>query len=99
MKSDHHFFTIGNIAKVMGKGKKERMIPIGDTALDVLKKYLDTRIPQSRAMFLNKSGTRLSDRSVRNIINKFIERYYYNLRLIASWKEEERHHLLVASKI
>ncbi len=63
---------ISNIARVMGKGKKERIVPIGDTALEVLKKYLDTRVYQSSAMFLNKSGGRLTDRSVRNIINKFI---------------------------
>jgi len=63
---------IGNIARVMGKGKKERMVPIGDTALDALKKYIDTRKVQHKAMFLNKNGSRLSDRSVRNIINKFI---------------------------
>ena len=56
----------------MGKGKKERIVPIGDTALEVLKKYIDTRVHTSSAMFLNKSGGRLSDRSVRNIINKFI---------------------------
>ena len=63
---------ISNIARVMGKGKKERIVPIGNTALEVLKKYVDTRIHRSNAMFLNKSGGRLSDRSVRNIINKFI---------------------------
>ena len=63
---------ISNIARVMGKGKKERIVPIGDTALEVLKKYIDARIHRSNAMFLNKSGGRLSDRSVRNIINKFI---------------------------
>ncbi len=63
---------ISNIARVMGKGKKERIVPIGDTALEVLKKYIDTRVHTSSAMFLNKSGGRLSDRSVRNIINKFI---------------------------
>ncbi len=63
---------ISNIARVMGKGKKERIVPIGDTALETLKKYIDTRPHQSKAMFLNKSGTRLTDRSVRNIINKFI---------------------------
>ena len=36
---------IGNIIKVMGKGKKERMVPIGDQALNALKEYLDE--PQS----------------------------------------------------
>jgi len=63
---------ISNIVRVMGKGRKERIIPIGDTALESMKDYVDHRPHESKAMFLNRSGTRLSDRSVRNIINKFI---------------------------
>lgn len=63
---------ISNIVKVEGKGKKERLIPIGDTALDAIKKYLDTRGHKSNAVFLNHNGGRLTDRSVRNIVNKYI---------------------------
>ena len=63
---------ISNIIRVMGKGKKERLVPIGEKALDALKAYLDARHVPNRALFLNKNGTRLSDRSVRNIINKYI---------------------------
>jgi tyrosine recombinase XerC len=63
---------IGNIIKVMGKGKKERMVPIGDQALNALKEYLDGRKADNKFIFVNKNGTRLGDRSVRNIINKYI---------------------------
>jgi site-specific recombinase XerD len=63
---------IGNIIKVMGKGKKERMAPIGEQALEALKKYIDNRKVDNKFVFLNKNGTPLSDRSVRNIINKYI---------------------------
>ena len=63
---------IGNIIKVMGKGKKERMVPIGDTALNALKEYLDSLRVDNKFIFVNKNGTRLGDRSVRNIINKYI---------------------------
>ena len=63
---------IGNVVKVMGKGKKERLVPIGDKALDAIKDYLGARQLNSRAVFLNQGGTRLTDRSVRNIINKYI---------------------------
>ncbi len=69
---DIDFFS--NIVRVMGKGKKERVIPIGDTALGALKNYIDHRAVKSKAVFLNRSGGRLSDRSVRNIINKYILR-------------------------
>ncbi|MBF0570237.1 MAG: tyrosine recombinase XerC [Candidatus Omnitrophica bacterium] len=67
---DVDFFS--NIIKVMGKGKKERVVPIGDQALNVLKVYLDGRKADNKFVFANKNGTRLSDRSVRNIINKYI---------------------------
>ncbi|MDE1920383.1 MAG: tyrosine recombinase XerC [Candidatus Omnitrophica bacterium] len=63
---------IGNIIKVKGKGKKERMVPVGDKALDALKEYLDKRQANHKSVFLNKNGTPLTDRSVRNIINKYI---------------------------
>ena len=63
---------IGNIIKVMGKGKKERMVPIGDHALNALKEYLDGRRVDNKFIFVNKNGTRLGDRSVRNVINKYI---------------------------
>ncbi|MBN1869453.1 MAG: tyrosine recombinase XerC [Candidatus Omnitrophica bacterium] len=63
---------ISNIVKVRGKGKKERLIPIGDKALEAIRDYLQERKHKLNALFLNKSGTRLSDRSVRNITNKYI---------------------------
>jgi tyrosine recombinase XerC len=63
---------IGNIIKVRGKGKKERMVPIGDQALNALKEYLDKHKVDNKFVFVNKNGTRLGDRSVRNIINKYI---------------------------
>lgn len=63
---------IGNIAKVAGKGKKERLVPIGNAAIFAIKDYIDSRKHRSRALFLNKNGGRLTDRSVRNIVNKHI---------------------------
>ena len=65
---------ISNLIRVMGKGKKERVVPIGEKAVDALKEYLDRRKEKSAVIFLNKSGKRLSDRSVRNIINKHIQK-------------------------
>ncbi|MDE2027359.1 MAG: tyrosine recombinase XerC [Candidatus Omnitrophica bacterium] len=71
LKTDDVDF-ISNVIKVMGKGKKERIVPIGDKALYALKDYLDKRKVKAQAVFLNKNGTPLTDRSVRNIINKYI---------------------------
>ena len=64
---------ISQIAKVAGKGKKERLVPLGSQAVEALKGYLERRgFAKSSAFFLNKSGTRLSARSVCNIVDKYI---------------------------
>jgi len=63
---------ISNIIRVMGKGRKERLVPIGDKALEALQEYIDKRPKKSNILFLNKNGTRLSTRSVGNIINKCV---------------------------
>lgn len=67
---------IGEVIKVLGKGSKERMIPIGGPAVSAIRKYIDKRdqVPaQDRnAVFLNHNGRRLTDRSVRRILNKYI---------------------------
>ena len=68
---------IGGVTKVKGKGKKERMIPVGDTALRAIKKYLDRRcsnelMRNKPALFLNKNGGRLSSGAVRQIVDKCI---------------------------
>jgi len=72
---------IGEVVKVRGKGKKERMVPLGSTAVKYLTEYLEQRKsgdykgrkPNFLAVFLNKYGQRITDRSVRRIINKYIE--------------------------
>ena len=67
---------IGGVLKVLGKGKKERIVPIGDKALRALREYLDKRAGwmegRSKPVFLNKSDKRLTDRSVRRILDKYI---------------------------
>ena len=52
---------IGGIVKVMGKGKKERIVPIGEQALSAIRAYLEKRKKQADALFLNKSGKRITD--------------------------------------
>lgn len=60
--------------KVRGKGKKERIVPVGRKALNALKAYLIERVIQKKrdnAIFLNRSGTRLTDRGIRRIVVKY----------------------------
>jgi len=63
---------ISGTVKVFGKGKKERMVPIGDTAIRSIRKYLDKRKKQDDALFLNKNGKRITTRGVRDIVGKYI---------------------------
>lgn len=63
---------IGGILKVKGKGKKERIVPAGDTALSALRKYVDHRKKLNRALFINKNGSRISTRGVRDIVYKYL---------------------------
>ncbi|VAX35104.1 Site-specific tyrosine recombinase XerC [hydrothermal vent metagenome] len=64
---------IGNVAKIKGKGKKERLVPLGNKAIGAIKEYLDHREQRSDFLFLNKNGKSLSDRGVRMIIDKYIQ--------------------------
>jgi integrase/recombinase XerC len=61
--------------RVRGKGRKERQVPYGAKAADALEKYLAMRAgkPGEKAVLVNRAGTRLTDRSVRNIV-KFYAR-------------------------
>jgi tyrosine recombinase XerC len=67
---------IAGAAKVRGKGKKERITLLGREAQRALDDYMDKRKAAgsggSKALFLNKRGTRLTDRSVRRILDKYI---------------------------
>ncbi|MFA5156874.1 MAG: tyrosine recombinase XerC [Candidatus Omnitrophota bacterium] len=63
---------ISGIIKVMGKGKKERIVPIGEHAIKAIRRYLQKRSTESGALFLNKNKRRITDRGVRNIVAKYI---------------------------
>lgn len=61
--------------RVRGKGRKERQIPIPSKAAAAMERYLATRTtaPGETAVFLNRRGSRLTDRSVRTLV-KFYAR-------------------------
>lgn len=66
--------TKEGLVKVRGKGKKERLIPVGSKAIDAIKSYKIEKMllkKKESAMFLNKRGGRLSDRGVRRIVVKY----------------------------
>jgi site-specific recombinase XerD len=64
--------------RVIGKGNKERIVPLGDVTLADLKAYLkrreefgDAKNSGSAALFLNRDGEKLSVRSVNRLVKNF----------------------------
>ncbi|HVO92074.1 MAG TPA: tyrosine recombinase XerC [Terriglobales bacterium] len=71
-------FQLG-IVRVLGKGSKERIVPIGDVALSALKDYAAEQRKKwrcacagSTAVFLNNRGERITTRSVARIVEKHL---------------------------
>ncbi|MDA8442352.1 MAG: tyrosine recombinase XerC [Peptococcaceae bacterium] len=66
------------LIRVLGKGAKERIVPLGSMAVGAINNYLAVRgtfKPQlsEHALFLNRWGTRLTARSVRRMLDKYVE--------------------------
>lgn len=61
------------ILKVMGKGRKERIVPVGEKAIHALKAYLERRgeVAREAPVFVNSRGGRLTTRSVARLIKKY----------------------------
>lgn len=60
--------------RLLGKGNKERIVPIGSKALEAIHRWLEVRMsfnPQDNAVFLNNRGGRLSHRSIQLIMEKW----------------------------
>jgi len=71
-----HVDPIGEVVRVRGKGKRERLAPLGSYALRALGRYLaaraDTGPIDKKAVFVNRHGRRLSMRSVRRKLAKYL---------------------------
>lgn len=71
---------LGEVIHIRGKGKKERIAPIGSSALQSIQRYLEYRNKRmqndagfdAKVLFANKHGKRLSTRSVRRKMDKYL---------------------------
>jgi integrase/recombinase XerC len=72
---------LGEVVHIRGKGKKERIAPISSSALQVIQHYMEFRNKRaqsnanfdSKVLFVNKHGRRLSTRSVRRKMDKYLK--------------------------
>lgn len=72
----------GKLVRVLGKRRKERIVPFGEPALHAIVAYLPVRQSflqnaplaerSSQALFLNYQGTRITTRSVGRMVDKYI---------------------------
>lgn len=66
--------------RVLGKGRRERIVPMGEKAINSITNYLGKRAvlagarPDEKALFVNRQGGRLSARSVERLMVKYIKR-------------------------
>ncbi|MCX7874733.1 MAG: site-specific tyrosine recombinase XerD [Melioribacteraceae bacterium] len=77
MKIGDLFFD-DEIIRVLGKGSKERVVPIGTSAIYWIKKYLlnsrpflENKMKSQNYLFLNKRGTKLSRMFIWQIVDKY----------------------------
>lgn len=67
------------LIKVKGKGRKERIVPVGSKAIEAMKRYIEETVHGSQfkaqderfPLFLNRNGKRITERSVRRIVLKY----------------------------
>ncbi len=77
---------VGGMVKVQGKGKKDRLVPIGGHAMKAINEYVNSK-PKSETkdgsrggpLFLNKFGGRLTARSIARSLDKYLKMSGVNL--------------------
>jgi integrase/recombinase XerC len=84
-----------SLVRVVGKGRKERIVPFGSRAAEALQAYLQVRAkqinksrllakekaPTAEAVFLNRRGGRLTSRSVGNIVDHHVGKLSQRLKV------------------
>lgn len=68
-----------NTLRVLGKGNKERMLYLNDACMTAMKEYLEYRNQQApivdeKALFLNRTGHRLGQRRIQQIITEHLDK-------------------------
>ncbi len=71
--NDDDVDVLGEIVRVRGKGKKERLAPLGGPAVETLQKYMALRGREARGpLFVNRFGGRITARSAQRMLKKYL---------------------------
>ncbi len=71
----------GRVIRVLGKGGKERIVPVGDKAVRAVRAYMDklkgegVSLTENGPLFLNKNRGRLTTRSIGRILENFVREF------------------------
>jgi len=79
----------GNELKIIGKGNKERYVPISENLSNLLRSYLEIRKPQTEYksyFFVNSKGKKLTEKFVYMVVNKYLS--------LITTKEKRSPHIL-----
>lgn len=70
------------LIRIRGKGRKERVVPIGEKALSAIDAYLNVKNPShaTGAVFTGPSGNRLTPRTVQRILEKYRKQLEFLLK-------------------
>ena len=68
----HHYDQVEESLRVMGKGSKERICPIGSHANRALQRYLQEARVSSGPLFLSKLRRRIAPRSLMKVVKKYL---------------------------
>lgn len=69
LKLSNLYFEEGFV-RIIGKGDKERLVPVGEMAVDAVNSYLQARPLDSEYVFINRTGGSLSRISIFKLIKK-----------------------------
>ncbi len=75
---------ISGTLRVVGKGKKERLVPMGSYSIQAIRRYmkaLGVNADRDRPLFQNRLSGNLTDRSVRRILHQYLNKLSFTQRI------------------
>jgi integrase/recombinase XerC len=64
---------VEGVVRVKGKGRKERMVPVGDLALEAIQRYRREAVVTNGALFRSVRGTRITQQAVDLMLKKYLK--------------------------
>ncbi len=69
-----HLDFIGETVRVVGKGSKERIVPIGEPAINAIQRYRQDAAVTSGPLFLSSRMRRITQQAVDQLLKKYLKR-------------------------